>query len=134
MSARMSQTQEKRVLQTRLLTLIAARPGRMRDSLQILLETMPGVVTDRADDGAAALNMVLEQQPLVVLLDTNLPGQQGWGVLEQIKAQQPQTHCLVLADSVRQWQTAWAAGADGVLLKGFSTAELFATIEKMLAK
>jgi DNA-binding NarL/FixJ family response regulator len=78
--------------------------------------------------------MVVEQQPLVVLLDTNLPGEQGWGVLEQIKVQRPHTRCLVLADSVRQRQTAWAAGADGVLLKGFSTAELFAAIDRVLSK
>jgi DNA-binding NarL/FixJ family response regulator len=133
MPIRTSQTQKEKSLQPRLLTLVAAMPGRMQDSLQALLETMPGVVTDRAGDGAAALRMVVEQHPDLVLLDTNLPGEPGWGVLEQIKAQQPQTRCLVLAGSILQRQAAQAAGADGVLLKGFSTAELFATIEEMLA-
>jgi DNA-binding NarL/FixJ family response regulator len=133
MQTKTSQAQEDKALQTRLLTLVAAMPGRMRESLQILLETMPGVVTDRADDGAMVLRMVVERQPDLVLLDTNLPGEPGWRVLAQIKALQPQTRCLVLAGSTLQRQAAQAAGADGVLLKGFSTAELFATIEEMLA-
>ncbi len=136
MQTKVSQVRDRKegAMQAGMLTLIVARPGRMRDSLQSLLAAAPLIdEIDQADDGASALR-ILERCPTLVLLDTNLPGGQVWEVLAQIRAQQPHTRCLVLADSARQRQMAWASGADDVLLKGFQTAELFAAIEKVLSK
>lgn len=122
-------------MQSDVLTLIVARPGRMRDGLQALLAAMPQVERiNLADDSTAALEMISGQQPTLVLLDSNpLNDGQVWTALEQIKALHPQTRCLVLVDNGRQEQRAQATGADGVLVKGFSTAELFAAIEKLLS-
>jgi DNA-binding response OmpR family regulator len=39
---------------------------------------------------------------------------------------------VILAESARQRDTAQAAGADGVLVKGFSTAELYVMIDELL--
>jgi DNA-binding NarL/FixJ family response regulator len=88
---------------------------------------------EQADDGATALRMIAERRPTLALLDTNLPDDKVWVVLRRIKTQRLQTRCLVLADNSRQRQTAQVAGADGVLIKGFSTRELFAAIEELLS-
>ncbi len=116
------------------LALIAARPGRMRDSLQALLAAIPRIgAVDEADDGAAALHKVAASRPAVLVLDTNLSDGATWSVLKETKGRWPQTQCVVLARSASQRETAQAAGADGVLIKGFSTAELYVMIDELLA-
>jgi len=113
-------------------TLVAARPGRVRDGLQALLAAIPQIeMIGQADDGASALKSVVEHRPALVLLDTNLPGNEAWVVLRQIKAQWPQARCLIMSDSGQQRRAAKAAGADGMLLKGFLAAELVATIKEL---
>ncbi len=113
-------------------TLIAARPGRVRDGLQALLAAIPQIeMIGQADDGASALKSVVEHRPALVLLDTNLPGNEVWAVLRQIKAQWPQARCLIMSDSGQQRRAAQAAGADGMLLKGFLAAELLAAIKEL---
>jgi len=115
-----------------ILTLVAARPGRVRDGLQALLEAIPQIeMIDHVGDGASAIKSVVEHRPALVLLDTNLPGDEVWAVLRQIKAQWPQARCLIMSDSGQQRRAAKAAGADGMLLKGFLAAELVAVIKKL---
>ena len=116
------------------LALIAARPGRMRDSLQALLAAMPRIAAvDEVDDGSAALHRVAASRPALAVLDTNLSDGATWSVLKEIKSRWPQTQCVVLAQSASQREAAQAAGADGVLIKGFSTAELYLMIDELLA-
>ena len=113
-------------------TLVAARPGRVRDGLQALLAAIPQIeMIGQADDGASALKSVVEHRPALVLLDTNLPGNEAWVVLRQIKAQWPQARCLIMSDSGQQRRAAKAAGADGMLLKGFLAAELLTAIREL---
>jgi DNA-binding NarL/FixJ family response regulator len=113
-------------------TLVAARPGRVRDGLQALLAAIPQIeIIGHADDGASALECVAEHKPALVLLDTNLPDGQVWTVLKQIKMRCPQARCLIISDTSQQRQAAKAAGADGVLLKGFLAAELVAVIKEL---
>lgn len=115
------------------LALIVARPGRLRESLSVLLAATSQIGrVDNVDDGPAALRMFAESPPALVLLDTNMPNDGVQTVLRQIKAGWPQTLCLVLADNDQERRAAQAAGADGVLLKGFSAARLLATVERLL--
>jgi DNA-binding NarL/FixJ family response regulator len=115
--------------------LIAAEPDRMRDSLHLLLKTVRGIsIVGLVDDSSAALRMISERHPALVLLDTNLLGEEMATVLEQIKADESQSRCLVLADTFEQQREAGSAGADAALVKGFSMEELFQTIEELLQK
>ena len=115
--------------------LIAGRPSRIRDSLRFLLKTMPGIeIVGNADDSALALRMVAEHRPALFLLDTNLPGEGAASVLQQIRANGSQSRCLVLADDAQQQREARNAGADVALLKGCSAAELFDSVESLLAE
>ena len=115
------------------LVLIAAKPNRLRDSLQFLLKTMPEInIIGLADDSALALRMISERHPALVLLDTNLPGDEMTTMLKQIKASGYQSRCLVLSDTFEQQQSVESAGADMALVRGFSVAELFEVMEKLL--
>ncbi len=112
--------------------LVAARPGRVRDGLQALLAAIPQIkMIGHADDGVSVLERVAEHKPALVLLDTNLPDGEVWAVLRQIKIRCPQARCLIMSDTGQQRRAAKAAGADGVLLKGFLAAELVAAIKEL---
>ena len=115
-----------------MVALIVAKPGRVRDGLYTLLKMMPEVRSiSQADDEASALSMIIEQHPALVLLDTDLPDNKAQRILTWLKTEWSQTQCLVLAANSQEQQMAYAAGADGVLLKGYPAAMLFATIERL---
>jgi DNA-binding NarL/FixJ family response regulator len=120
-------------LNNRETVLIVARPGRLRDSLKALLKPISRIqIVGQAADGSAALSLVKQHCPKLILLDASLPDNQNGTLLRLIKAQRPQTHCIVLAENIQQQQTARMAGANTALLKGFAVAELFTAIEKIL--
>lgn len=113
--------------------LILARPGRLRDSLGALLTAMPQIrQVDSTDDAVTALDRFANPPPNLILMDTNLASNGLSLTLRQIKDRWPQARCLILADDVRQQYIARKAGADSALLKGYPTAQLFATIERLL--
>lgn len=115
------------------MVLIVTARGYLQNGLEALMTAIPGVdALDEVNDGAMALKVVDEHRPHLVLLDTDLPGDEEWWVLRQIKAQWPCTQCLVLADNVQQKREAEALGADLVLVKGFPPAKLAETVERLL--
>jgi DNA-binding NarL/FixJ family response regulator len=118
--------------QTRVL--IVTHRGSLQNGLQALVTSIPQVdIIGQVDDGSQALAIIQELHPDLVLLDTNLPGNEEWQVLEQMKTLRPETRCIVLADDVRQQQEATQRKADVVLLKGFPPAKLAETIETIVA-
>ena len=115
------------------MALIIARPGPLRDSLQAFLLTLSQVGDVRsASDASSALKIISESCPDLVLMDSNLPGDESLTVLSRIRADGPRSRCLFLADDRRQQENAIVAGADVVLLKGCRATELFDAIEKLL--
>ncbi len=120
-------------LESDALVLIVAKPGRMRDSLQALLQIMPRLkVAGVASHSFSAMQMLVRYNPGLVLLDVDLPDNQAWVLLKQMQLTRPQTRCLFLANSIEQQRAARAAGANAALLKGFEAMELFTTLEKLL--
>ncbi len=115
--------------------LIISRPDPLRNSLKALLMAIPSIgAIHQADDLPAALRALTEHYPALVLLDINLPGESLSTLLKWLKANEPQSRRLVLADTVQQQQDALAAGADVALLKGFPAAELLAIIAELLTE
>jgi DNA-binding NarL/FixJ family response regulator len=113
--------------------LIVTHRGSLQDGLQALMMSIPHVnIIGHVGDGPRALEMVREHHPDLVLLDSGLPGDEEWHVLEQIVALWPEIRCIVLADDVAQQQKAAELGADIVLLKGFPPAKLADIIEKLV--
>ena len=87
--------------------LIIARPGRLRDALRALIATIPQLeIVDQVEDSAAALKMITEQHPTLILMDSSLPDNEVKAMLEQIKAERSQTYCIVLANTEQQEQLA----------------------------
>ena len=72
----------------------------VRQGLRFLLEQEDGIqVLGEAADGPSAIQAVRTLAPTVVLLDLFLPGQDGIGVLGQIKQDRPATEVLMLTSS-----------------------------------
>jgi DNA-binding NarL/FixJ family response regulator len=115
------------------LVIVVAKPGRMRNSLQTLLQLMPRLkIADLASDNTSAMEMLTQYNPALVILDIDLPDNQAWVLLAQMQRTRPQTRSLFFVDSLEQRRAAKIAGADAALLKGFGTMELFTTLEKLL--
>jgi DNA-binding NarL/FixJ family response regulator len=113
--------------------LIVARAGTWRDSLITLLRTMPGVcVLDPLVDCSALLQAVPERQPAVVLADINVLDDPPSTLLRELRTYRPSSRCLLFVESYRRKEEARDSGADAVLLKGFSTPELFDTVRDLL--
>ncbi len=113
--------------------LIIGMPGRMQEGLRTLLNAIPQFdVKDSRCENWPPTELLAGDVPDLVLLDFGLPAQEAIQDLEWIKSNWTSTRCLVLANTVRQQIAAKAAGADGVLLRGFSGAEFFAAIRALL--
>jgi DNA-binding NarL/FixJ family response regulator len=107
----------------------------MRDGLRALLRATPRLeFIGQADNSLSALEMVMDCQPFLILLDSNLPEDEVQSLLEQTKINHPHTRCVVLANDVQQQYAARTAGADSVLLAGFPVARFFAVIEELLTR
>jgi len=115
------------------MALIVARPGPLRDSLQVLLKaTMRLDAVEAVDSSPAVLQTLAHPQPVVILIDFDLPDQEGPRLLARLKSDWPGSRYLVLTSHSRQTQPARAAGADAVLRKGTSAARLFETIKALV--
>ena len=118
---------------TKNFALIVAGPGALQNGLLALMTAMPNMeVVGEADDASAALEMVAQHRPNLVLLDTNLPGNEPSALLRQIKYNWPATRCIALADDVQHQQESKAAGADIALVKGFAPTQLIAAVDRLL--
>ena len=115
---------------TNISVLIVAKSDRSRHSLKFLLEINSKIkVIGQASKSLLATQLVRQHRPALMILDTNLPPSGAWvTLLKQVKAESPQTRCLVLTGPTHEVQV---PNADAVLIKGFLLATLFATIEKM---
>lgn len=121
-------------MNTPALALIAAPPDSLRYSLQALLAGLPSIDwVQSVEDTRALLDVLTDAQPRLVVLDINLLGSETRPLLALIKAIAPRVHTVVLVDTIEQQQALQTASADLVLLKGYPAAELFASIEQLLA-
>lgn len=115
--------------------IIAEDHALIREGLRSLLAQMPDfdIVADTGD--GALVEQLLSQTPAdLLLLDLDLPGCHGIAITARIKQRHPRIKILILTgstdrNSVRQ---AFAAGADGYLLKLADSAELLEAIPSVL--
>ena len=89
-----------------------------------------------AYDGISALDIVEAEKPDLVLLDIMMPMMSGYEVCRQIKANESTKHipvlCVTSAQSPEVRENAKEAGAQGLLVKPFTTRELVAQISRFL--
>ena len=92
----------------------------IRDSLRMLLNLEKDIrVVGAAEDGAQAVDMVIEHQPDLVLMDLKMPGMNGIEATRRIRTRYPAVKVLVLTtyDDDEWVFDAIRAGASGYLLK-----------------
>jgi DNA-binding NarL/FixJ family response regulator len=90
-------------------------------------------VVGEADEVAAAVELISEREPDVVLLDVHLPEGGGQAVIEAVKADHPDVRFLALSvsDAPEDVIAVIRAGARGYVTKAISGAELVEAIERV---
>lgn len=99
----------------------------VRAGIRALLDLLPDIeVAAEAADGEAALRVLAEARPDVVLLDLRMPGLDGIGVLRALRAEDrlPPTIVLTTFDDDGLMLEAIRQGARGFLLKDVSLERL----------
>lgn len=86
-----------------------------------------------AANGEETIQMVVEQQPDLVLLDTHLPGLDGFTTCERIVRQVPSTQIILMSvhGEADYFRRAMQAGAREFLIKPFSGLELAVSIRRV---
>ncbi|KAA3642733.1 MAG: DNA-binding response regulator [Chloroflexi bacterium] len=108
------------------------------DDHPVVREGLAGMLTGQddfevvgmAENGEMAVRLYASLKPDVALMDLQMPGMDGVGAIEAIKAQLPEARILVLTtyDSDAAILRAIEAGATGYLLKDTPREELFRAI------
>jgi CheY-like chemotaxis protein len=102
----------------------------------LLRITLPGDAFDvlEASDGEAAVRLIADNSPSLVVLDWQLPGRTGADVLEEVKRRFPELPIVVLTASrdPSERSRAEELGANMFLTKPFSPLELLEVIERLL--
>jgi DNA-binding NarL/FixJ family response regulator len=99
----------------------------IRDGIASLLSIEPGLlVVGTAGDGRAALDLVEQVQPDVVLMDVRMPTMDGVAATEELRRRFPSCRVLMLTtfDDEEYVVRALRAGAGGYLLKDVPAADL----------
>jgi RNA polymerase sigma factor (sigma-70 family) len=104
----------------------------VRTSLKTYLESHKGFrVVGEANNGETALQVILDNQPDVVVMDITMPGMSGLEATRRIKVSSP--NCKVLALTIHSDKQYFfemlSAGAVGYLTKQAAAEELIAAIQ-----
>ena len=89
-----------------------------------------------ARDGDAALKVVDERMPDLILLDVMMPGRNGYDVCQTIRARPDGRHPKIIMLTARsrdvEQEKGLAMGADEYVTKPFSTRELVERVQRLL--
>jgi DNA-binding NarL/FixJ family response regulator len=102
-----------------------------RESLALLLSAQPDLlVVGEAANGAAALELVAQIRPQVVLMDLRMPILDGIAATRRLRAEHPDVQVIALTtfDDDADVFAALRAGAIGYVLKDVSGETLFAAV------
>ena len=108
-----------------------------------ILELLSAIFGDLGDyeilcarDGEEALRITRVDNPDIILLDIQLPKLNGYEVCKLVKSDptMSQTKVLMISGMAQNsdWQKAREAGADGYIIKPFSSIELVEKVEELL--
>jgi len=95
-----------------------------------------GFETVTAESGTAALAKVAEYDPDLIVLDVMMPGLDGLGVLQNLRAAGSQVPVIFLTarDAANDRIVGLRAGADDYVVKPFSVEELLARVHAVLRR
>ena len=109
--------------------------------IRILVKTIlekAGYSVVEAEDGEAALRLVNEEEPDLVLLDVMIRGIEGWEVCRRIRENEATRRLPIIMVTVRTTdediQRSVECGANAHINKPFDQRELLDTIKKLLGE
>ncbi|GAA3155204.1 response regulator transcription factor [Planomonospora alba] len=108
----------------------------VRDGLRGMFDGVPDItVVAEAADGHQALALARAERPDVVLMDLRMPGLDGVGAIERLRADHPRVRVVVLTtyDADADVSRALAAGVAGYLLKDAPREELHQAVRTAAA-
>jgi DNA-binding NarL/FixJ family response regulator len=108
----------------------------VRDGLKLRLSSHPSLrLVGEADDAPAALAMVEQSSPDLVLMDVGMKGTNGIELTAQLLKRHPKLHVLMLSmyDNPEYVNRAIQAGARGYVLKDAPSGEILEAIDAIAA-
>jgi two-component system, OmpR family, copper resistance phosphate regulon response regulator CusR len=97
--------------------------------------TESGYVTDVVHNGTDGEHQAQTQDYDLILLDVNLPGKDGWAVLESLRQSKPTPVLFLTArGGVEDRVKGLELGADDYLIKPFAFSELLARVRSILRR
>lgn len=100
--------------------------------LEQLGKVWPGLeIVAACDDGASALEAIIESQPDVAFLDIRMPGLSGIDIAEAMKDHSPQTQIVFVTAYDQYAIDAFEKGAVDYLLKPVTYDRLSATVQRL---
>lgn len=105
-----------------------------RESLRMILNPLYKVHTATAGD--EALRVIQDNYVDLVLLDLNMPGRSGFGVLKAIKDSRPDIEVIVITvyKTLENAKEAIRLGAEDFIPKPFNVPDIVAMVAKTLEK
>lgn len=113
--------------------LIEDDPAVRRTILQILARA--GHVVMEAQDGAEGLRVSFAESPDLVITDLMMPGKEGIETIRDLRRAAPTLPILVISgnpEAALYLEIATLLGAQAALAKPFRSAQLLATVERLL--
>jgi DNA-binding NarL/FixJ family response regulator len=111
---------------------IVANPGRLREGLQAVVESLPKVnLIGMVDEGAALLQASTGASGVLVLIDAALPNGEAWILRDRIRIRFPAMHCLLLVNDRRQRRLAQLVGAPAIEFSNLSSTLLKGAISHL---
>jgi len=93
-----------------------------------------GYLVLNAANGAEALGIAETNRIDLILLDLNMPVQNGWDTFERLTARDPLTAVIIITGRPNQLFTSLGAGVGALLEKPFNYPTLLKTIKNLLAE
>lgn len=117
-------------------TLIVDDEPLIREMLNDILESLDYQVVSQANNGASAIEKAALFKPDVVFLDINMPDISGLDALASIKTSNKDIIVIMVTanSDTSTVQQAIRTGADGYILKPFSTQQIIRAVDKAMAK
>lgn len=106
----------------------------IRQVLRMILREAGYHVVHEAADGNEGLSAFQHCRPEVVCLDINMPGTDGFCLLEKIKTEQPGTIVIMVTgeSSVDAVKESISKGAAGYIVKPFKAAKVIDSLDKTI--
>jgi DNA-binding NarL/FixJ family response regulator len=112
---------------------IVSRPGPMQATLEIVLASIPWIkVVGAVGNHEAALNLVTEHCPRLLVVDSNFTESQTLDLIRAIKTLHPNIGCLVFNQTSQQKMLALEAGADLVLPRDNASSNLAEYLQHLI--